>query len=57
MSFPLESDEAVIEFLAKHNYDLNKAKFFLSCILSGGRGMPCNLFEPFCVHYIIGYSN
>lgn len=38
VSFPLESDEAAIEFLAKHDYDLNKAKFYLACILSGGRG-------------------
>lgn len=38
ISLPLESDEAVIEFLAKHDYDLNKAKFFLACLMSGGRG-------------------
>ena len=48
VSFPLESDEAVIEFLAKHDYDLNKAKFYLACILSGGRGK-----NPFTEgHYI-----
>lgn len=43
ISSPLESDEAVIEFLAKHDYDINKAKFYLTCLLSGGRGRAMRL--------------
>jgi hypothetical protein len=36
--FPLHSDDGVLEFLAQHGYELNKAKFYLCVILSAGKG-------------------
>ncbi len=35
---PLESDEIVLEYLCRHNYDVEQAKFNLMCVISGGKG-------------------
>jgi hypothetical protein len=42
-STSLHTDEHALEFLALHNYEINKAKFFLGAQLSGGKGQALQL--------------
>ena len=36
---PLESDEIILEYLCRHNYDVALAKFNLTCKLGAGKGL------------------
>lgn len=38
-SVPLESDELLLEFLCRHNYDIPLAKFKLMCQMAHGKGV------------------
>jgi hypothetical protein len=43
-SVSLYSDDYALEFLALHGHEINRAKFFLSASLSGGKGEISTIF-------------
>lgn len=47
---PLESDELALEYLCRHDYDAELAKFNLMCIFGVGKGESCHVLFLMIVH-------
>ena len=41
----LESDEIALEYLCRHNYDIDRAKFNIECKIGVGKGCSLNYLK------------